>query len=346
MKSVLLCRQNYLFLPNQPHQHAFLKDMQKIYINNKNTENWKADVNQSVSFYNDWFIRFAPKTYIAERKTATIQVEEAFYKTQDLTNLSPEIVLADPRLVHILRMLTAPPIARDRLSGLASVNKSLIEKMEQGKLPRANQEALHNGVSQIITVIGKLLDKQLLEWLNDNRKPTTTERKRAASIIADRLCGTDANPIIRNEQERRQIEALRNYLNEKGYHPVESKDIPDFREMPCGTYCDHLIVLVEDNGGVRQVRIPVDMVVKPLNGLSYEPPILIECKSAGDYTNTNKRQKEEARKMQQLRDTYGNNLHYILFLCGYFDTSFQGYVASEGIDWVWEHRINDFDKVF
>lgn len=52
------------------------------------------------------------------------------------------------------------------------------------------------------------------------------------------------------------------------------------------------------------------------------------------------------QKMNQLRDTYGNNLRYILFLCGYFDTPFQGYVASEGIDWVWEHRINDFDVLF
>ena len=88
------------------------------------------------------------------------------------------------------------------------------------------------------------------------------------------------------------------------------------------------------------------MVVKPVNSVAYDLPVLIECKSAGDYTNTNKRQKEEAQKMNQLRGTYGNNLRYILFLCGYFDTPFQGYVASEGIDWVWEHRINDFDILF
>lgn len=47
--------------------------------------------------------------------------------------------------------------------------------------------------------------------------------------------------------------------------------------------------------------------------------------------------------MNQLRDTYGNNVQYVLFLCGYFDTPFQGYVASEEIDWVWEHRISDLD---
>jgi len=29
------------------------------------------------------------------------------------------------------------------------------------------------------------------------------------------------------------------------------------------------------------------------------------------------------------------------FLCGYFEPGYLGYEASEGIDWIWEHRIND-----
>ena len=61
----------------------------------------------------------------------------------------------------------------------------------------------------------------------------------------------------------------------------------------------------------------------------------------GDFTNVNKRRKEEAAKMNQLRRTYGDNVRYILFLCGYFDSGYLGYEAAEGIDWVWEHRIDD-----
>lgn len=319
--------------------------MTKSGINNKNTECWKADVAESVSYYNNWFLQFAPKTYIEEREKAAVQVEEAFKKTRDLTNLSSAAIIADPSLVHILRMVTAPPIARDRLSGLSYVKKTIVDKLEQGMMPHLNEKDLKDSLKRIVDVIYKLLDRQLIDWLDSGSRPTASARKRSASIIADRLCGTDANPIIRNEQERRQITVLSDYLNAKGYHKVESKSVSDFRQMNTGTYCDHLIVLVEDNAGTRQVRIPIDMVVKPLTATPYDPPILIECKSAGDYTNTNKRQKEEARKMQQLRDTYGNSIHYILFLCGYFDTSFQGYVASEGIDWVWEHRIQDFDQL-
>jgi len=70
-------------------------------------------------------------------------------------------------------------------------------------------------------------------------------------------------------------------------------------------------------------------------------PIFIEAKSAGDYTNTNKRRKEEATKVRQLVDHYGDRVRFVLFLCGYFSSGFLGYEAAEGIDWVWEHRVED-----
>jgi len=74
-------------------------------------------------------------------------------------------------------------------------------------------------------------------------------------------------------------------------------------------------------------------------------PILIEAKSAGDFTNVNKRRKEEATKMRQLREMYGSDVEFILFLCGYFDSGYLGYEAAEGIDWIWEHRISDMDRL-
>lgn len=36
---------------------------------------------------------------------------------------------------------------------------------------------------------------------------------------------------------------------------------------------------------------------------------------------------------------------YLVFLCGYFDSGYLGYEAADGIDWVWEHRINDFEQL-
>ena len=83
----------------------------------------------------------------------------------------------------------------------------------------------------------------------------------------------------------------------------------------------------------------------PFSAKTGDMPILMEAKSAGDFTNVNKRRKEEAVKMQQLRNTYGQEITYLLFLCGYFDSGYLGYEAAEGIDWIWEHRIKDMEQL-
>lgn len=45
--------------------------------------------------------------------------------------------------------------------------------------------------------------------------------------------------------------------------------------------------------------------------------------------------------MRHLSERFGKDVRFVLFLCGYFDTGYLGYEAAEGIDWVWEHRIDD-----
>lgn len=92
---------------------------------------------------------------------------------------------------------------------------------------------------------------------------------------------------------------------------------------------------------MKTVNIPIDAVIKPKGSKAADLPLFIEAKSAGDFTNTNKRRKEEAVKMAQLRANYGPAVRFTLFLCGYFDSGYLGYEAAEGIDWVWEHRIDD-----
>ena len=113
--------------------------------------------------------------------------------------------------------------------------------------------------------------------------------------------------------------------------------------MRPGTFCFHLNVPVQQENG-RKVNIPVDAAIMPKTQEPSTMPLFVEAKSAGDFTNTNKRRKEEAVKIAQLRSTYDQNIAFILFLCGYFDSGYLGYEAAEGIDWVWEHRIDDLVK--
>jgi len=95
--------------------------------------------------------------------------------------------------------------------------------------------------------------------------------------------------------------------------------------MEAGTYTFRMNVAV---GKALKVNIPVDVVIQPKKPSKSRMPILIEAKSAGDFTNTNKRRKEEATKIHQLQAAYGNSVSFVLFLCGYFGSDYLGYEAA------------------
>lgn len=315
-------------------------------VNANRPEIWKSDIAKSVDFYNDWFMRFAPKAYRDTRVETTNQVMSALEWTSNLTRIEPEILKQRPSVLYILRMASAPPIARDRLIGLAGVSRNLVESMETKERipPRMESKKADAELRKIGRVIRKLIDKDLFPWLDGNTTPTQQEIYRAATIVADRLCGAVADPIIRNAQEQRQLATIKEWLQARGYRHIESRTGMKFFEMERGTFVFRLNVPAKHEGRDRQVNIAIDVVVMPLESDPGEFPLLMEAKSAGDFTNVNKRRKEEATKIAQLKRTYGDGVRFILFLCGYFDSGYLGYEAAEGIDWLWEHRIDDLAK--
>lgn len=316
-------------------------------INNNRTKSWKQDIIRSVDFYNDWFLNFAPTTYRQARNEAIDKVDAVLIQTNNFSNITSDILKQNPGVLSVLRMATAPPIARDRLVGLAGVSKNLVTKMEIGEIPqRIPPAVLDADLTKMISLIERLLDIDIFPWIKNGTTPSNASRRRAASIVADRVCGAAADPIIRNEQEKRQLAAVSAYLNGKGYSYINPKDVGDFRDIPAGHYSYHFNVSASVSAeSSTSVLIPVDVVIMRQGAKSGDFPVLVECKSAGDFTNTNKRRKEEATKIQQLRKTYGKQIEFILFLCGYFDSGYLGYEAAEGIDWVWEHRVSDFSRI-
>ena len=72
--------------------------------------------------------------------------------------------------------------------------------------------------------------------------------------------------------------------------------------MEPGTFTFRLNVLVKPSAaGSKSVKIPIDAVIQPKKTNLPHLPLLIEAKSAGDFTNVNKRRKEEATKINQLK---------------------------------------------
>jgi len=304
---------------------------------------WKADIAASVDRFNQWFLSFAPEAFRSVRVNATERVKKALLATNDLRAIDAATLRATPGALPTLRMCTAPPLAVDRLVGLAKTSKNLVARMEQGKLP-TKMAAIHleTELTEICGILSRLLDRDIFPWLNTRQGPTDHERDRASTIIADRLCSAVANPIVRNAQEQRQLALIGDYLDQLGYRKQPHHSEKPLTQMEPGTYAFHMNVPV---GKMHRVNITIDVVVQPKKPRIDRLPILIEAKSAGDFTNTNKRRKEEATKIHQLQAAYGKTVAFVLFLCGYFGSDYLGYEAAEGIDWVWEHRIEDLKRL-
>jgi hypothetical protein len=318
-------------------------------INRNKPDLWKEDIASSVDFYNKWFLFFAPKTFVETRKNTAGKVTDVFEKTSNLRDISSNVLAKYPEILPVLRMCSCPPIAQDRLSGLSGVQKSLIGEMEgkDGKKPRIppkmSAEVVRQQLDDVSNILNKLIDRDLFSWLNGGNEPTSEEKIRSAMVVADRLCGSLADPLIRNAQEQRQLKAIGDFLVKNGYS--EAARGVKYDSMPPATFLFRSNVQVAiSSSSTRKVNIPVDVLIKRKNSSANELPLMIEAKSAGDFTNVNKRRKEEATKMQQLKMAFGDKAIFVLFLCGYFDSGYLGYEAAEGIDWVWEHRISDLTK--
>lgn len=316
-------------------------------INADKTHLWKADTQASVDQFNRWFMKFAPKAYRDTRKKTVESVEQGLALTKGLTTITRDVIRANPGILPTLRMSTCPPLARDRLIGLAGTSKNLVGTLEAGKLPpQLSADLLNIHLKKIAGILSQMLDVDIFPWLAGKRKPTKEERYRSSTIVADRLCGAVAEPIVRNAQEKRQLAIIEKHLIKRGYklkaHPARTP----LDQMEPGTFSFRLNVLVRSSkSGEKTVKIPIDAVIQPKKAKLPQLSILIEAKSAGDFTNVNKRRKEEAIKINYLRATYGQDIVFVLFLCGYFDAAYLGYEAAEGIDWIWEHRSQELDQL-
>lgn len=293
--------------------------------------------------YNDWFMQFAPEAYRASRVQTTKDIESTLKATRNLTNIGADSLKANPAALPTLRMSTCLPLAVDRLIGITGVSANLVKVMDkQGKLPtRMPQADLNSDLVKIGKTLEKMRDPDIFVWLKRNTPPSEQEMYRAATIVANRLCSAVASPIIRNAWEKHQINAIGDWLTARGYQRLPTGGGVKYTDMRPGSFSFRLNVSVETEGADRSINVPIDAVILPKNARAGEFPLLVEAKSAGDFTNVNKRRKEEVTRTNQLRRTYGTDVQFILFLCGYSDSGYLGYEAAEGIDWVWKHRIED-----
>lgn len=311
-------------------------------VNADKPERWASDTAVSVASFNDWFTNFAPDIYRTTQIAGIQLAQECLTYTFDLRHLSADVLRNHPKILPVLRMATLPPLARDRLSGLSATRGDIAEKMtlvvdnmdQDFRVPPSMPaSAVTLYLDIICNTLLAFLDHGLFPWLAQNRDPRPEERDIAIHILADRYGAATADPIIRNEPEKLQIAQIEAFLIPRGYYRLTKHGRIGYRDLPAGTFAK------------LAGNTPIDIAIQPLKPRPDRLPILIEAKAAGDYTNTNKRRKEEAEKMGRLKNNYGPDVPYILYLWGYFNSTYLGHEATAGIDWVWHHRVDDLAQL-
>ena len=149
-------------------------------VNLDKPQMWKDDIAASVDMYNDWFMRFAPEAFRNTRIKTTVDVEAALKATGALTDIRPDTIRRHPEILPTLRMSTCPPIAVDRLIGLAGVSTNLIKSMEVDKRlpPRMSTAEADAQLVKVASIVAKMADPDIFVWLARNTPPTEPEMHR------------------------------------------------------------------------------------------------------------------------------------------------------------------------
>ena len=69
-------------------------------INRDKVDLWKKDVEESVDFFNSWFLSFAPRTFKTARNKACEQVDAVFEATNDVREITAPLLVMAPLLVR------------------------------------------------------------------------------------------------------------------------------------------------------------------------------------------------------------------------------------------------------
>ena len=300
---------------------------------------WVADIATSVDQYNRWYAGYTKGAFNKAMTEANPIVNRTFSATNDLRNLSAIALWRNPIIIRGLRMSSSPTWAVDRLIGLSQTAPSIISTLEKGTVTKQDWDTVEPELNAIIQTIKNRYDLDLLPWLATGRQaPTKSTLDLAKAIITDRLALSIANPAIRNAQEAHQLRGLEEWLAQRGYQR-ETKKI-SYTQMKPGTYRIRVDAEGKNENGTS-VKVSVDTAIMPKKAKTSALPVLVECKAAGDFTNVNKRRKEEADKHRNLIGNHGENVRYVMLLFGYFDTGYLGYETDAGIPCFWQHRLKD-----
>jgi len=305
-------------------------------MNSGSPERWEADRIRARDEMISWLAENAESSQLRiELENKSLLAVQLLEKNLSIR----ESVSTFPESLTVLRALTRRDIGTSQFATFTGFGVSIIRSIERGI------NAPSEFIKEATLILEGELDYALVPWLQERRGATVEERNRAVHVSADRILRRITSTALRYQHEPRQLEKLESFLIAQGLKKTDFTTLVDpLVDVIPGTYAFRVNV----NGKTSEdliLKQNVDVLIKPF---SYAPdalPIFMEAKSMSDEVNPNKRQKEEAQKINNLIRMWGSrstsDIIYLLLLGGTVPRRYLEVEAGSGIDWIWEHRVED-----
>lgn len=308
-------------------------------MNANNPEAWEEDRKTAKAEIIDWLSENSDTSQ--KRTELETDLDGKLKKTSHFESIF-QLLIAEPGLLQGLRALTRRDIGTSQIATFLGISTSTFEAIERGAKP------MDPILTNLSSLLEKELDKSLAGWMIEKREPSSDEIVRAKIVAADRIIKRTASTELRYRHEPRQLDKLKIFLQSRNFEEIDGAGIRNPKtDIPIGKYAFRVNIEGKTIDGVS-LNQNVDTLIMPHTSKRDSLPIFLEAKSMTDEVNPNKRQKEEAQKVDSVRRKWqvpGIHLNFILLLGGTVPRRYLEVEAGSGLDWIWEHRIEDLDRL-
>jgi len=252
----------------------------------------------------------------------------AFTLTQGFSAITADSILAEPRIIKILRYAIAPSISQMKFGQMFGISSVGVFEDAKGRLPAE----LRRIAPQIAAFATKHLDRARFGWLDDKSLSIPVAREYARQWTCSIAADQNAQTSFRHWRKELQEQAILQFIISRGYVKSGfSGVVSNATDIAIGEYRQETRV----RGRTTQ---KADVVFR---SKKTKRLILIEAKAVGVELDATKRAKECCDKANDWRSSDSlSPLEVICVIGGFFtETNLKNLVAS-GIHIVWEHRLS------
>lgn len=289
---------------------------------------------------------FEMETYVSSMRAiyenAVLQNGEIFdiasLETKAFTEITPSAILADSRIIRILRYCLAPSISQMKFGQLFEL--ATIAKFERDKVvAKSKLDQLEQLAPRIAEFVNQHLDRSRFVWLVDTLTAkcrtlaNSYAKKWTCSLIADQNAQTE----YRNWRKTQQEAAVEHQLISLGYIKSTFRGQVERRtDINLGEYSKERKV----RGSTSQ---KADVIVRRKRDGQL---ILIEAKAVGVQLDAFKRVKECCDKARDWKSNAQlGNVVVVAVIAGFFVDQNLHALKTSGAAIVWEHRLSDLEDL-